>query len=471
MSKENGIVKVIIIDNEPFVIKSMVSSIPWGKLGLELVASFVDSTKAMKYIDEHCMELDFIITDIRMPQISGLEIADYVAKTYPYIRVVIISGYADFTYAQKAIKYNVLGYFIKPLDYNELIEVLQGAIEQKSIEITDNLTQYDILDMIEDECYDRVNIYLNQYGIENEQIIYIAGSISERPILELLGGNVSIKLGRNQYLYLSNDPYEEVEQIEWEAQFIRSIAIVGAFPIDRLKSAIEQSTIMCFQYFITGEFQVVRTKTETPSKILKTLQQAVSNNQIEKIKEILESVSNRERIGEYNILFALALHNLMITYCASANQMDFEDEYLYSYESLCKQYKNYVEMLDYLKRLLRTKNTTMENFSTFNNNFLYVMKYINENYHKNISTTIIAKELNLNANYISQLFKKETGDTYSNYLANLRIEKAKELLVETELSLSEICEKIGYNDYFYFLKIFKKQVGVSPSNYRAEESL
>ena len=98
--------------------------------------------------------------------------------------------------------------------------------------------------------------------------------------------------------------------------------------------------------------------------------------------------------------------------------------------------------------------------------FLAILKYIEENYPKDISLRIISEEFHLNANYISQLIKSETGLTYTQYLTELRIGKAKDLLKSDSMSLAEISEAVGFNDYFYFIKKFKKAVGVTPGKYR-----
>ncbi|WP_313134672.1 helix-turn-helix transcriptional regulator [Anaerocolumna sp.] len=97
-----------------------------------------------------------------------------------------------------------------------------------------------------------------------------------------------------------------------------------------------------------------------------------------------------------------------------------------------------------------------------------IIEYINENYNKDISLKTIASYSHLNPGYISQLFKKESGINFNKYLTDLRINKAKELLQERNLTIEEIATKIGYHDYFYFLKIFKKNVNKTPSEYRQE---
>ncbi len=94
-----------------------------------------------------------------------------------------------------------------------------------------------------------------------------------------------------------------------------------------------------------------------------------------------------------------------------------------------------------------------------------IIKYLNENYEKDVSLKKLSGLFHLNSSYVSFLIKNETGLTYSQYLTELRIGKAKELLTTTDLSLAEISEAVGFNDYFYFIKKFKKVVGVTPGHF------
>ena len=94
------------------------------------------------------------------------------------------------------------------------------------------------------------------------------------------------------------------------------------------------------------------------------------------------------------------------------------------------------------------------------------MKYINTYYNENITLRHVAKIVNMNPNYISQIFKKSTGTTFSHYLTDLRISNAKKMLLSTDISITDISMQTGFNDYFYFLKTFKKYTGCTPSDYR-----
>lgn len=100
-----------------------------------------------------------------------------------------------------------------------------------------------------------------------------------------------------------------------------------------------------------------------------------------------------------------------------------------------------------------------------------IIKFINDNYDKNITLDDAAKEINMSYHYFSKFFKDQTGKNFVDYLTELRILKAKELLHDETISVKEICYKIGYSDPNYFSKIFKKATGVTPTDYRLNKQI
>lgn len=95
-----------------------------------------------------------------------------------------------------------------------------------------------------------------------------------------------------------------------------------------------------------------------------------------------------------------------------------------------------------------------------------IIDYFQENYMKNISLDDMSKSIYLSAAYISKIFKERTGESPINYLINLRLERAKDLLISTELTIKIIAQSVGYKDAYYFSKLFKKYHGYSPSKFR-----
>jgi two-component system response regulator YesN len=93
-------------------------------------------------------------------------------------------------------------------------------------------------------------------------------------------------------------------------------------------------------------------------------------------------------------------------------------------------------------------------------------KYIENNYTDNITLEDVSREVNISSYYLSRIFKEGTGENFIDYLTGLRMDKAKDLLATTQYSMKEICAKVGYSDPNYFSKTFKKNVGVTPTEYR-----
>ena len=96
------------------------------------------------------------------------------------------------------------------------------------------------------------------------------------------------------------------------------------------------------------------------------------------------------------------------------------------------------------------------------------IQFIQENYSRPLKLADAAEKAGLSSAYFSTVFKKETGKSFSEYLTDLRVERAKELLGDRDVRISEVCEIVGYPDPNYFSKIFRKAVGMSPEKYRKQ---
>ena len=97
-----------------------------------------------------------------------------------------------------------------------------------------------------------------------------------------------------------------------------------------------------------------------------------------------------------------------------------------------------------------------------------IIRYLQEHMAEDVSLTVLAEQFHLSGQYISQLFKNEIGVNFLSYLTNIRMEKAKKLLLSTSMSIGEISEQLGYGDYRVFTKVFKKSEGLTPSQYRRD---
>ena len=128
-----------------------------------------------------------------------------------------------------------------------------------------------------------------------------------------------------------------------------------------------------------------------------------------------------------------------------------------------------ISYTDYLKKFITTLEESRVN--ELNGLILEAIHFIQHHYEDNITLDDVAKEINMSYHYFSKFFKESTGKNFVDYLTDLRIEKSKELLKHSSISIKEICYKVGYSDPNYFSKIFKKNTGVTPTEYRENKGL
>lgn len=119
--------KLIVVDDENFVRKDLIGSINWKKHGFEPVAEASCGLEALNLIEK--IKPDLVITDIKMPDMNGIELLRRIKSAYPEIQVIILSAYDDFSYAQQAIRFCACGYLLKPVNKAELEEVLIKAVD------------------------------------------------------------------------------------------------------------------------------------------------------------------------------------------------------------------------------------------------------------------------------------------------------------------------------------------------------
>ena len=154
------------------------------------------------------------------------------------------------------------------------------------------------------------------------------------------------------------------------------------------------------------------------------------------------------------------------------------DDFAYCREALRLQITDYIlkpvnyeefgTCIDALKIAMFQRQSSKDTAQKEERIIIGITRYLQEHLEEEISLSVLAEEFHLSAQYISQLFKSEIGVNFLTYLTNIRMEKAKKLLISTSLSIAEVSEQSGYGDYRVFTKAFKKSEGITPSQYRRE---
>ncbi len=468
--------RIFIVDDEEYVIKSLIKSIQKIQSGFEVVYTSNNSINAHDAILKTMPDLVF--TDIRMPGMNGLELIKSVKEVLPGTIFIVISGYAEFVYAQKAMNYGAIGYCLKPFDDSEITDLLKKA--KGMLDMSNSQPEEpDLISLIE-EPNDKSGPVINQYfadkGIDISKKVVIAASMGYKQLaFEKNVKHVHIKTGNAKHLYFFQYSGESDIRQLFSGKLhdgIKGIGISDSFnTIDGIKNNIEEATSLGYQYFITGKHSLYfkpQTDNSHIDGLLRKLEKNISNPDIFEVNKTLTEVRTIVANGRLNVKQAMKIYNYFISL---SNNLDCEyyGEYIYSIEELCSAFKDVNAMLMQLESMLldasSKKRGDMKD-EIKNKYFLKILDYVNLNFHSEISIQSLGKIFSINPSYISQLFRKEVSMTFTDYITKLRVEYACSLLHSTKYTIEDIANKCGYSDYFYFIRVFKKATGVTPGQFR-----
>ncbi len=465
--------KVFIVDDEKYVVKSLKARINWEEYGFEVIGYSFNSTEAYEMILK--MKPDLVFTDIRMPGRSGLELIKDIKESGLSTLTIVISGYAEFAYAQKALNYGSFGYCLKPFDDAEIIDFLKKA--KNLLENSQMSVETKIMDLIDENSLEAneslIRLFTN-YGINLDEKNKLSVCVSKgKDKLELGNVKLILKIGYEKYAYFItvSDSMSTQNILDKISKYdLKHVGISSPVSnVSEIKEAIRQAEVFaynkftaCNKIFASPDVLQFKNKEDT----IRQLEKAISKNDIQAVIEILDGMAEIFADGDLDIRHAIIIYNNVMAFSFRLKDQHFED-YIYDFHRLSELFGSIRTMINYLKDVLSRKpdmnfQTTIVN----NQSVRMILKYVNDNFTEDISVHNISKYFKINANYVSQLFKKEVGIVFTEYLARLRIDFACNLLKTTCMSIGEIAEKVGYNDYFYFSRVFKKIKGISPSTFR-----
>lgn len=455
--------QVLLADDEQSILDSMARHIPWEQYDMKISYTANTGNQAYDILIHHTP--DIAILDIRMPGLSGLELSRLVVQNGLKTQIIIMSGYAEFSYAQKAIQYGVLGYCLKPVEYDEIIALLLKAVHNLKRHLPYYVTSDEFLDALEEDNTLKITHYLKTNSFIYDTY-YLASSVGDAALQ--LPDALYFRISSTQYGYLSHTPYSpETLHMLMRSQ---NISCIGVYPdpvtASDFHQAFHKCIAMAYHFFLDPDCRICSVYHDFSSlPLMPQLQNAIAFGQKDRLCELLLRLIESGGYKQYSIHSAQQLFNRIISSPQLAG--DSQDYYIHNYKQLLHEYASFKDMVDSLIQMINASPDTQEMPSNLSNTyFLKIMQYINTYYNENITLKDVAKVVNLNPNYISQLFKKLAGSNFSHYLTDLRITNAKKMLTTTDISINEISLQTGFNDYFYFLKTFKKYTGKTPSEYR-----
>jgi two-component system, response regulator YesN len=473
--------KVLLVDDEPWALRGIRESFKWEEENFKVIAETTRSLEAFDIIIEE--RPDVVFTDIRMPVISGIELMQKVRESGLDTEFIVISGFDEFSYAQQALRQGAFDYCLKPLeiDYAKSLLVklshhLHDKNSSKEIGIFEAIIEKDI----------NIKEILESYGLGNSKDYYQAVVIIARDpginneILKMLAAmdNVEIRIGHNKFLYLINTSTDIKASIILNETSSNYIGISGLSdsPKDALKLYLE-ADIAAKGYFVYREccvFSYKRKNIDVLNDFVKSFCTLFDEVKYQELKNLIRDIPDFFRKNELFMEDLIYFWNQIVAFVNrkfAKKSIEIGLEFL-DHVQLVYQFKNIEAFTDSLlsqMTFLIEKTEVLQVTGDYANaDFNKLISYIHEHIHEQLYLRDIAKIFFINPNYCCNLFKKLTNGTFSDYVNKLRIAKAKKLLTNYELTIEEIAQKVGYNDYYYFIKLFKKQLGVTPTKYRKE---
>ena len=475
--------KLVIADDEQKIRTLLSEIINWNDLGFELVALCSDGDEVIEYIKKN--PVDCVLCDIRMKNKTGIDVAEFIYNHYPRIKVILLSGYQDFEYSSAAFRYNVENYLLKPAKIPDL--------KSSFIKIKENLdmqaSQLDILSNYRREVFSNLisgffkdtksisDAFLKlhfEFGTEDSfAIVKIA--ISSPIKCE----NYSISQFYQNMVNLDKSPIK--------AFFVscdeESVTYLLFSKLCDMDTFLEFSGCICSNITdISGcECQIDKFSFyENADEFVNTLSSASSEN-------VRFSRSVKHLHFAITSGISKDIENAATSFFECISYMS-EDEYSSVLLQVIRDFKfpvqeygelkmeNLQKTLDNCKTIADINNVAKEYFQNLskklhstdvqNQNILRVRNYVTEHYADDLSLEKSAAMAYLSPTYFSKVFKSITGQNYVDFVIDCKMNKAKDLLVNSTCKIHEISAAVGYHSTASFVKLFKATFGLTPTEYR-----
>ena len=504
--------QVVIAEDERLIREGISRLVDWAEYDCQVCFLAEDGARALEYIRTH--PVDILITDIKMPHMNGLDLIKHTREIDDGIVTFVISGYGDFEYAQTAISYNVAGYLMKPLEEEQLSELLDKATQILERRARRDAAVEDVrMIRMKNRTMDREKLFIRMF---------------------FSGGQIDVSPERMEKLQLTPDMYystfifevadsitpEVKETLAYSSEHIVMMELRadmwGAVALDEDEARVS-SHMAAFKNLLlkhNARRSILAAGNGSVSRGLEGLRQsfqdaAVSFNLkhanaflvpsgVEKIsgvdlKEMCDKIMNyvtrrKEGLTDYlrkveedllmsgpqcventNILLGAIYAQVVNMVLGRESQMDAN-----ILLRIYAQYERAVNAIEVRKKLKILQELLEEVSALFEaadkgklaREINAAVAYIQKNYYdRSIDVGAIAEHVGMNPRYFSMIFKEKTGKSVMKYLIEYRVNIAKQLLLDKDLNAYQVAEMVGYDSYPYFSTLFSKATGENPSTY------
>lgn len=495
--------KVMIVEDMDIIREDIKGLINWQENGYQIVAEARNGEAGLAMFKKH--KPDIVITDIKMPVMTGLEMIKEIRSTDTDAQFILLTEYEAFEYAKTALYLNVHSYLLKyQLDPDILLrelEKVRSVIErQRSINRitkTEHIKDCLIHGKQETEC---PNSFFGWHGLSCLMVVEAKGSTQKASELySCFRERLSSESQDYEFEYIEMTPQEHVlflklansmSQLK-KMNFIRTfVNLLQSTAKATFKNEIcvalgsnlynsgdivdayrKAKQLLRYKVFFPGSCFIdsipPKSTPEQNDEIRLMLQSIKANIKSMKADELkqqipqlftcqLPKVKNIELLEECVRTLTFAIANR-----SEQAEINSLSEVLDEITDCARNYNIFVLNNLFLKAI---EMMDADMGSRYSKRIHIIIKYVDEHYQDDITLYDLSKELDLSVIYISQLFKKEVGITFSSYLTKVRIEKAIQMLCTGRYKVYEVSKMVGYQTVQYFSTIFKKETGRRPGD-------
>lgn len=509
--------KLLIVDDEVIIRTGLSTVIKWEELGYELLTPAASGEEALERLPAEQPEI--ILTDIQMTGMTGLELAGEVRRQLPDSEVIILTGYDQFSYAQQAIREGAGDYLLKTSRPDEIIKAVNGA-KQRILQKWESLKR----DQLRDRLLERLvegteldshsaekavkllpNLLLTEASFYQTVIVKASGwgnGASQSYLLlfavhnmlsELVVGEALLRQDSVIVLLMQESPRGNLGPLERGLERVARklkcelFAAAGSVVTDwrRLSASYSEASYASLFKGIAAENGLL---THDSIKGRRGGRSVCSQEEEGELTALFQNGTEQQLQRWVDELILLQLSDPDAT-------PDSLDRFVHSVQISAHRWVERVitafggsailadaarpavsiavtdqgnrakvlyKQLIYLQQLYR-EAVGQEGIPYIKRSIAYIHDHLD----KELTLQQVARHVHLNPNHFSEVFKRETGHTYIDYVTRARMERAKRLLEESPMKVSEVAGRVGYADMKYFSQLFKRSTGYTPSEYRS----
>ena len=532
---------ILIVDDEQLIRQGLRARIEYLGIDVDEIFEAENGLMALRLQEEH--PIDVVITDIRMPDMDGLELIQEMQKKNNQIKFVVLSGYAEFSYAETAIRLGVKAYLLKPVSNDDLKAAFDKAY--KEMEQTASVRQ----EVQMKKRMDREKqVYQQEKALNALFSSQEAGAVTREQLCKLCGYDEKMWAGGAEsvlylaILHINKDSFEhqrfrpvdhelvrfmirnifeeiqapcekllvnslsdtrqmygifigddkkklrmEVERIYLRMRSVleKKMGIYLTIGVSRCRSQLEgketsEARQALKQRIIYGKANIyfyedirILGEQEFPVSQLHLLEQYIEHNEIFKVKNLVQEIFSEELVKKYGSAYLrimwIRILNLLLHHYERRGRNAAEIEKMLQNYNLLDRIQSLQEIRQkIIEMVMECVSTESVADANARSKIQMAIGYIQEHFAENLTINVLAEHYGMSPNYFSSMFKKEMSRSAVNYITELRINQARELLYHSELSVVDISKKVGYEDSQYFFRVFKKYLGMTPLQYREE---